>query len=160
MLCRCERAGDIPAQCSGIVRNALYAPSTPLIDEDPDQLFEEISEITELPGLAMCGELFNTLYCTFRYPACSANMQRLRPLCQSQCQMITDQVTQCLNDLPSENFPIVSKMLFNDIICEEPDNYYRFPIRYASDNPDNCLNISKLSLSSVLLYIHAVCIYD
>ena len=127
--------------------NALYAPSTPLFTGDPDAFFEEISRITELPGLAMCGELFNTLYCTFRYPACTANMQRLRPTCQSECSMITDQVTQCLNDSPSENFPIVSEMLLSGLMCEEPESYYRFPSQYISNNSDDCLLISKLSLS-------------
>ena len=137
--------------------NALYAPSTSLFSEDPDVFFEEISQITELPGLAMCGELFNTLYCTFRYPACTANMRWLRPICQSECSMITDQVMQCLNDLPSEDFPIVSEMLLSDVSCEEPESYYRFPSQYISNNPDHCLIISKLSL--LLFYCTYVCMY-
>ena len=147
-LCRCEDSRDIPVQCRGIVRN-FYAPSSQLVDED-SALLQEIGRITELPGLAMCGELFNTLYCTLRYPACSTNLQKLRPICKSQCPMIVDQVEQCLDDLPDESSLIVSEMLPDDISCEDSETYYRFPSQYASDNPDECLIISKLSLSSVL----------
>ena len=140
----------------------FYAPSTALLDDD-SALLQEIGQIAALPGLAMCGELFNTLYCTFRYPACTADLQWLRPICESQCTVIFDQVQQCLNDLPNIGFQIVREMFLDGISCEESETYYRFPSQYASENPDECLIISKLSLSSVLcmyvyMYLH-VCVH-
>lgn len=152
LVCRCDEPSEVPAQCRGVVRSTnLYAPSTHWLDDSEDSmLLETISQITGLPGLAMCGELFNTLYCTIRYPACTANLQQLRPICESQCPMIEDQVQQCLSDIPHESSVTVTETLLDRVRCNEMETYYRFPSQYASDNPDECLNISELSLLSVL----------
>ena len=150
--CRCE---EIPAGCATALSNTHYAPGTPLIDADPDAIMSEIQRIYQIPGLAICGELINTLNCIISYPVCSVNMRRLRPICRSQCPMITDQLTQCLMELSSDDFPIVNEIFFTDLTCEDPESYYIFPLQYIS-NPNDCLIISKLLAHTFICILHVL----
>ena len=126
--------------------NILYAPGTSLIDAQHNAIMSEIQNIQEIPELAMCEELMNTLNCMISYPVCSVNTGRLRPICRSQCEMINDQLTQCSMELPSDAFPIVNEIFFTDFACEDPQSYYIFPSQYISNlsHPNDCLMISKL----------------
>ena len=141
-VCRCE---EIPVGCATALSNTYYAPGTSLIDAEPEAIMSEIQGIHQIPELAMCEELINTLNCLISYPVCSVNMKRLKPICQSQCEMITNLVTTCLRELSSHNFPIVNEILHTGQACENPENYYIFPSKYISDssNPSDCLTISK-----------------
>ena len=138
--------------------NTHYAPGTPLIDADSDAIMSEIQRIYQIPGLAICGELINTLNFIISYPVCNVNTRMLRPICRSQCQMITEQLTQCLMELSSDDFPIVNEILFTDLACEDPESYYIFPLQYISDlsNPSDCLTISKLLHMIICIIICAI----
>ena len=140
---RCE---EIPVGCATTLSNTQYAPGTSLINAEPEAIMSEIQGIHQIPELAMCEELINTLNCLISYPVCSVNMRRLRPICQSQCEMITNQVTPCLSELSNHNFPIVNEILHTGQACKYPENYYIFPLQYISNssNPSDCLTISKL----------------
>ena len=123
-----------------------YAPSAPFID-NPDDLIDEIMRISQIPGLEMCAELINTLNCIITYPVCDANMTMLRPVCESQCELISEQLTQCLMGLPNEDFPLVTNNIFSNVTCDDPESYYNFPSQYILNSTDaaaECLMIGKL----------------
>ena len=140
-MCRCEEIEEVPVECASVLTSTtLFAPGTPVINEDPDEVLAEINRINESPGLAMCGELFNTLYCIIRYPPCG-DMELLRPICEPTCNMINEQIFQCLDSLSSaDSYPIVTELLSGGLNCEQPETYYGFPPQYISRN--HCISKS------------------
>lgn len=140
-MCRCE---VVPSQCDTVLAYTHYAPGIGLIISNSlSDLNEEISMIKQMTEYAMCGELLILLSCIITFPACSASIERLIPICESQCLIIADQITQCRMNISKENFP-TAFILFDDFNCENPMTYYNFPEQYIETNPDNCLMISKL----------------
>ena len=85
------------------------------------------------------------LNCVIKYPACSADTQKLIPICQSQCPLIDIHIAKCSLDLLNSDFPLVKKLL-NLFECDDPDTYYNFPPRYIDSeaNLTECLMLSKL----------------
>ena len=143
-LCRCEA---IPLECATIVGSIHYAPGIPFIDETPADIMNETQRINQLPNFATCAELINTLICIISFPICDDNNETLLPICLSQCQMITNQLTMCLTDLSLiGSFPIVIELFYAEIICEDPETYYSYPWQYISDNTADCLMIGKLNV--------------
>ena len=123
-----------------------YAPGAPFID-DSDDLMDEILRINQIPGLEMCAELINKLNCIFTYPVYDTNVTYIRPVCESQCEVISDQLTQCLMGLPSEEFPLVTGSILSNVTCDDPESYYNFPSQYilnSTDDAAECLMIGKL----------------
>ena len=141
MFSRCVAA---PIECAAAVRSTGYAPGTQVSD-DPDDIIDEIMRINQIPGLAMCAELINMLNCIITYPVCDATMTMLRPVCESQCETISEQLAQCLGRLPSEEFPLVTDNIFSEVACDDPKSYYNFPSQYILDSTNNaeCLMIGK-----------------
>ena len=125
--------------------STLYAPGIPFIDEPPADLMNETQRINQLPNFATCAELINILICIISYPICDDNNETLLPICLSQCQMITNQLTHCLAELSLiGSFPILFELFFEEILCEDPGTYYNYPLQYISDNTADCLMIGKL----------------
>lgn len=143
MFCRCEEVPFEPL-CAAVLTNTHYAPGVPLITENLNDLNNELRRISQFPELAVCIELINELNCIVRYPTCNNNMEKLIPICQSQCPMINHQITQCSIDLISHGDSPVLAELLSRFQCENPENYYSFPIQYIETNSDDCLMISKL----------------
>ena len=145
-MCRCEVVEEVPVECAAVLSSTtLFAPGTPVITEGPDAVLAEIGRINESPGLAMCGELINTLYCIIRYPPCG-DTGLLRPICASSaastCNMINDQILQCWNSLSSVgSYPITTEFLSSGLMCEQSETFYGFPPRYISPNND-CISKS------------------
>ena len=150
MLSRCEAT---PIQCADVVGSTHYTPGAPFIDDNPNDTIDEIMRISQMPGMAMCAELINMLNCILTYPVCDATVTRLRPICESQCEMITNQTTQCLMSLPEGEFPLVTDKIFSEVTCDDPESYYNFPARYILDSTNNveCLRIGKFQ--------HFSCVY-
>ena len=142
MLSRCEAT---PIECAVAMRSTHYTPGAPFIDHNPIEVMNEIMRIRQMPGMAMCAELFNMLNCILTYPVCDATVSRLRPICESQCEEITNQLTQCLMSLPEGEFPLVTDNIFSEVTCDDPESYYNFPARYILDSTNNaeCLRIGK-----------------
>ena len=146
LLLRCV---ETPTDCADAVRSTHYPPGASFIDDNPIEIINEITRISQIPGMAMCAELINMLDCILTYPVCDADMERLRPICESQCEMMTNQLTQCLMSLPEGEFPLVTD-IFSEVTCDDPESYYNFPSQYILDSTDNdeCLRIGKcLTLS-------------
>ena len=124
-----------------------YAPGTLAIDANPDELQHEISRIGNLQDFTMCIELIDAINCIIRYPACSANMKKVTPVCQSQCLSIDYQTVQCLiyleDNMLVSDFPLVVNLL-ETVECDEPETYYNFPSDYIDSNSTDCLMLSKL----------------
>ena len=140
-----------PVECAAAVRSTHYAPGAPFIDDNPNDAIDEIMRITQIPGMAMCAELINILNCIITYPVCEvaeANVARLRPICESQCEEITNQLTQCLMSLPEGEFPLVTDNIFSEVTCDDPESYYNFPGQYILDSTNNaeCLRIGKFQI--------------
>ena len=144
--CSCK---ETPQEfCSTILpNNDHYAPGTSGIDADPNELEDEIRRIEDLQDFTTCIELIDALYCTIKHPACSANLKKVSPICQSQCLSIDYQTVQCLIYLEDNNlitdFPLVVDLL-RTVECDEPDTYYNFPSDYIDNNSTDCLMLSKL----------------
>ena len=157
MLSRCEAT---PIECADAVRSTNYTPGAPFIDDNPIEVMNEIMKISQIPGMAMCAELINMLNCILTYPVCDATVTRLRPICESQCEMITNQLTQCLMSLPEGEFPLVTDNIFSEVICDDPESYYNYPARYILDPTNNaeCLRIGKFLTFFLCIcsYIHII----
>ena len=132
--------------CSTILPIAYYAPGTLGINADPDELKDEIRRIRNLPDFTACIELINALDCVIKYPSCSANMNKIVPICQSQCRSIDYQIIECLihleNNMLISEFQLVHNLL-ETVECEEPETYYNFPVEYIKINSTDCLMLSK-----------------
>ena len=150
LLLRCV---DTPDECADVVGSTHYTPGAPFIDDNPIEVMNEIMRISQMPGMETCAELINMLNCILTYPVCDATVTRLRPICESQCEMITDLLTQCLMSLPEGEFPLVTDNIFSEVTCNDPESYYNFPSQYILDSTDNdqCLMIGKFLLT-VLSY--------
>ena len=142
MLSRCEEA---PVECPAGVSSIHYAPGADL-DDNSNELMGEIIRISRMDGLEACAELISTLNCIMTYPVCDITMTRLRPVCESQCQIISAELTRCLEMLPDEQFPLVTGSIFSQVACDDPESYYNFPSQYILDptNDAECLMIGKL----------------
>ena len=142
LLLRCV---ETPAECADVVGSTHYTPGAPFIDDNPIEVMNEITRISQIPGMETCAELISMLNCIFTYPVCDADMARLRPICESQCEEITNQLTQCLMSLPEGEFPLVTDNIFSEVTCDDPESYYNFPARYILDSTNNaeCLRIGK-----------------
>lgn len=128
-----------------VLPNTHYAPGTLRINADADELKDEIRRIRNLADFSTCIELINELNCVIRYPACSANMKKLIPLCKSQCLSIDYQIAQCLiyleDNMLISDFPLVVNLL-TSVECDEPETYYNFPLDYIENNSTECLMLS------------------
>ena len=134
--------------CSSMFpNNTHYAPGTLGIDVNLDKLQDEISRMSNLQDFTMCIELIDALNCLIKYPACSVNMKKVSPICQSQCLTVYYQTAQCLIYLEDNmrilDFPLVVDLL-RTVECDEPDTYYNFPSDYIDNNSTDCLMLSKL----------------
>ena len=147
MFCRCEE--EIPVYCNTVVTNTHYAPAVALIaDELYDRLVAEVDKILQTPGLAECGQFIRSLVCTILFPPCNGNMDKLIPICQSQCPLIADQLEQCRMRLSNGMFPILHDLVYNKFIneCRDPLGYYIISQQYIESHvdPNRCRTISKL----------------
>lgn len=133
-----------------MLTNTHYAPGTYNsnvlgINASLDDLNDEIRRLNELPEFIVCGELATVLNCVVKYPACSTNMEKLIPICPSQCTLIDFQIAHCLLVLDNLNFLLVKRIL-NSFHCDNPQTYYNFPRQYFIDeaNLTDCSILSKL----------------
>jgi len=132
-----------------VLTNTHYAPGTydPKIlgnNASLDDLNNEIRRLNELPEFTMCGELTSVLNCVIKYPACSADMEKLIPICPSQCALIDFQKAKCLLVLSDLDFSLVKGVL-QSFKCVDPQTYYNFPQQYVDEaNMTDCLTLSKL----------------
>ena len=150
--CSCKEVTQDLEICSTVLTNTHYAPSTYNpdilgINASLNDLNGEIKRLNELPAaeFVLCGELVTVLNCVIKYPACNANMEKLIPICPSQCTLIDFQIAHCLLVLDDLDFLLVKRIL-NSFHCNNPQTYYNFPRQYFIDetNFTNCLMISKL----------------
>ena len=133
-----------------------YAPGKLAIDINPDELQDEIMRIGNLQDFTTCIELIDAINCVIRYPACSANLKKVSPVCQSQCLSIDYQIVQCLVHLEDNmlisDFPLVVGLL-RTVECDEPETYYNFPSDYIDNNSTGCLMLSTYCKLPYNMYI-------
>ena len=144
IVCRCEEISE--QSCSTDVTNTHYAPGySILINNSYADLIAEINRIQrdQIPGAGGCSQLLDALSCVIRWPACNTDFEQLIPICETQCPTINRQIMQCLMNLPSADFPLVTSV-FSEFECTSPESYYNFPSQYIEEFSINCLMISKL----------------
>lgn len=103
---------------------------------------------------SFCSQFFHVTLNFVEYPPCDPASNKLRQVCESDCQRFTDILSGCLDNVIEAGNTILGFAALHDIYnCSDPSTYFPNASLSLYDSQQSCYTVSFYNMGKCLLAV-------